>query len=116
MPEYITDLHFHSKYSRAVSKQMDLEHISQWAAIKGIDVVTAADFTHPAWFAELNKKLEQQDNGLYRLKGNESNTHFMLTTEISCIYKRGSQTRRLHNVIIAPDLKTVVAINKQLNY
>lgn len=115
MPEYITDLHFHSKYSRAVSKQMDLEHISEWAAIKGIDVVTATDFTHPAWFAELNTKLEQQDNGLYKLKGDKHGTHFMLTTEVSSIYKRHDQARRVHNVIIAPDLKTVGAINKQLN-
>jgi len=114
MPEFIADLHIHSKYSRAVSKQMDLEHISEWAAIKGIDVVTAADFTHPAWFTELSTKLEQQNNGLYKLKGDTSGTHFMLTTEISCIYKRHDQTRRVHNVIIAPDLETVKKINQQL--
>ncbi len=115
MPEYITDLHFHSKYSRAVSRDMDLEHIAEWADKKGIDVVTAADFTHPAWFKELNTKLEQQNNGLFKLKGNKTTAHFMLTTEISCIYKKNDKTRRIHLVLIAPDLKTVGIINKKLN-
>jgi len=115
MPEYITDLHFHSKYSRAVSRDMDLEHIAEWADKKGIDVVTAADFTHPAWFKELNTKLEQQNNGLFKLKGNKTTAHFMLTTEISCIYKKNDRTRRIHLVLIAPDLKTVGIINGKLN-
>jgi len=115
MPEYITDLHFHSKYSRAVSKDMDLEHTAEGATIKGIDVITAADFTHPAWFKEIQEKLEQQDNGLFKLKGADVKTNFMLTTEISCIYKKNEKTRRIHLVLIAPDFKTVDRINNRLN-
>lgn len=115
MPKHITDLHFHSKYSRAVSKDMDLEHTAKWATIKGIDVITAADFTHPAWFKEIQEKLEQQDNGLFKLKGADVKTNFMLTTEISCIYKKNDKTRRIHLVIFAPDFKAVDNINGRLN-
>ncbi len=115
MAEYITDLHFHSKYSRAVSKSMDLETTAQWAARKGIDVITAADFTHPAWFTEISEKLIQQDNGLFQLQGDTSGTHFMLTTEISCIYKKNDKGRRIHNVIFAPDIAAVESIIKKLD-
>jgi len=113
--EYITDLHFHSKYSRAVSRDMDLEHIAKWAKIKGLNVVTTADFTHPAWFRELKEKLILKDNGLYQLKNQKSDIFFALTTEISCIYSKGGKTRRIHLVTVAPDLPAVDKINAQLN-
>lgn len=115
MPTYIADLHYHSKYSRAVSRNMELDTMARWAQKKGIDVLTTADFTHPAWFAELREKLQLQDNGLYTLKSSTAETNFMLTTEISCIYKKGDKTRRVHNVIIAPTLEVVEKINTQLN-
>lgn len=113
--EYITDLHFHSKYSRAVSRDMDLEHIAKWAKIKGLHVVTTADFTHPTWFRELKEKLILKDNGLYQLKDQKSDIFFTLTTEISCIYSKGGKTRRIHLVAVAPDLPAVDKINAQLN-
>jgi len=115
MTEYITDLHFHSKYSRAVSKSMDLEHIAEWSIKKGIDVVTTADFTHPAWFSEIKEKLKLQKNGLFRLKQAKNGAHFMLTTEISCIYKKHDKVRRVHYMIIAPDFAAVKKINTQLD-
>ncbi|MFH1207647.1 MAG: endonuclease Q family protein [Patescibacteria group bacterium] len=112
--QYITDLHFHSKYSRAVSRDMDLEHISAVAETKGLDLVTTADFTHPAWFAELKKKLELKPNGLYQLKNQKTGMHFMLTTEISCIYSQGGKTRRIHLVVIMPTLEAVEKFNSLL--
>ncbi len=115
MPQYIADLHFHSKYSRAVSKDMDLENINRWAAIKGMEVVTTSDFTHPAWFKELSTKLQLQDNGLYRLTGDHDSSHFMLTTELSCIYSKGGRGRRIHIVVIMPTLDTVAKLNARLN-
>lgn len=57
MSEFITDLHFHSKYSRAVSPKMDLENFYKWGLIKGIDILGTTDFTHPEWFLELKKKI-----------------------------------------------------------
>ena len=115
MPQYITDLHFHSKYSRAVSRQMDLEHISDWAGKKGLDLVTTADFTHPAWFKELKSKLKQQSNGFYQLANGKTPIHFALTTEISCIYRKHDATRRIHVVIIMPNLAAAEKFNAKLN-
>lgn len=115
MTEYITDLHLHSKYSRAVSKKMELEAMAEWADKKGIDVISTSDFTHPAWFADCKNKLVQQNNNLYKLKDSNREAHFMLTTEISCIYRKNDKTRRIHLVVIAPNLEVVETINAKLN-
>lgn len=116
MPKIITDLHFHSKYSRAVSKDMNLEFTSEWAVKKGLDVITTADFTYPVWFSEIKEKLKKDENGLYQLKNKKTSSFFMLTTEISCIYSKGGKTRRIHLVVIAPDLIAAEKINVQLGW
>jgi len=121
--EFIADLHIHSKYSRAVSKRMVLEELDRWAADKGILVMGTGDFTHPAWFKEIKQKLEPAEPGLFKLKsslklptisGQPAETRFLLTVEISSIYSRGGRTRRIHNLIFAPDLDTVEKMNTQL--
>lgn len=118
---YIADFHIHSKYSRATSKDMDLEHLDKWAKIKGIDILGTGDFTHPEWFNELKTKLESLGNGLFRLKqpttyNLQPTTYFILTTELSCIYSKGGKVRRIHILIFAPDLATVEKINTQLGW
>ncbi len=112
--EYTADLHFHSKYSRAVSREMDLEHIAAVAKTKGLNLLTTADFTHPTWYAELKKKLALKPNGLYQLQRAEAGIHFMLTTEISCIYSQGGKTRRIHLVVIMPTLEAAEKFNRLL--
>ncbi|HTV21700.1 MAG TPA: hypothetical protein VMG12_23585, partial [Polyangiaceae bacterium] len=102
------DLHIHSKYSRATSRDSDLEHLYFWARRKGIGVVGTGDFTHPAWMAELRDKLVPAEPGLFRLRddleraleerlpGAPSGTvRFMLSVEISNIYKRADKTRKV---------------------
>lgn len=111
---YIADLHIHSKYSRACSKNLDLEHNYQWALKKGIQILGTGDFTHPAWLSELKNKLEKAQPGLYKLKGTDEKVLFMLTTELSCIYKQGDKTRRIHICVMVPDFTTVDEIIKQL--
>ncbi len=126
----ITDLHLHSKYSRACSKQLDLPHIQAWAQLKGIDLVATADFTHPAWFKHLHEQLELVDTGVYRVKPEFAKTaeedvrvpekcarevRFLCSTEISLIYKRGDRVRKIHHVVLAPDLETVARINVELD-
>ncbi|HEY4475344.1 MAG TPA: endonuclease Q family protein [Candidatus Paceibacterota bacterium] len=122
---FIADFHIHSKYSRAVSKDMVLEELDRWADDKGILVMGTGDFTHPAWFRELKEKLEPAEPGLYKLKpqfklktikGTEADTRFILTVEISSIYSRGGRTRRVHNLVFAPDLETAEKINTQLSW
>lgn len=114
MAEYIVDYHLHSKYSRAVSRDMNLEEMTEWGEKKGIEVLACADFTHPEWFKELKQKLELQKNGLYKLKGAKTKTHFMLSTELSAIYSQGGKTRRIHLLVIMPTLEDVAKFNKAL--
>lgn len=124
---FIADLHIHSRYSRAVSKDMIPESLYRWAQLKGITVVGTGDFTHPAWFAELQEKLEPAESGLYRLKSKlaapvdreipescRRDVRFMLTSEISSIYKRHDRTRKVHNLIYAPSFTAVGSIADKL--
>jgi uncharacterized protein (TIGR00375 family) len=119
--KFIADFHIHSKYSRATSPQMDLEHLDKEAKIKGIKVLTTSDFTHPEWFQNLKEKLEPAEPGLFRIKNQESKvknneTRFILTTEISCIYSKKNKVRKIHVLIFAPDFQTVEKINTQLGW
>src|SRR5262252_168921 len=113
------DLHVHSKYSRATSRDLDLEHLAAWAARKGIAVVATGDFTHPAWAAELKEKLVPAEAGLFRLASPieqavaeklpaacRTPVRFMLSVEISTIYKKAERTRKIHHLIYAPDFAT----------
>ncbi len=110
------DLHIHSKYSRATSRDCDLEHLAYWARKKGIAVVGTGDFTHPVWLAELKEKLLPAEPGLFRLRDDIARsvderlppscngpTRFMLSVEISTIYKKGELTRKVHHLVYVPD-------------
>ncbi len=121
------DLHVHSKYSRATSRDLDLEHLAHWAARKGIGVVATGDFTHPAWIAELKQKLVPAEPGLFRLAPEieravaqtlpaacRTPVRFMLEVEISTIYKKGDKTRKIHHLIYAPDIPTAERISARL--
>ncbi|MDA1219364.1 MAG: endonuclease Q family protein [Chloroflexi bacterium] len=107
---YIADLHLHSAYAYATSKSLTLENLTKWAKIKGIDLLASADFTHPAWFDELNRKLSPDGGGLYQFDG----VHFVLGTEVSCVYQQGGRQRRVHMLLFAPDLDTVSRLNLAL--
>src|SRR5215475_4797436 len=121
------DLHVHSKYSRATSRDLDLEHLAYWAARKGIGVVATGDFTHPAWAAELRQKLVPAEPGLFRLRDDIETAvaeklpvacrrpvRFLLEVEISTIYKKADRTRKIHHLIYAPDFETVDRISARL--
>lgn len=108
----IADLHLHSRFSRACSQDLTLENNALWCEKKGVNVLGTADFTHPVWFAELESKLEEAEQGLYRLKsGAHPNIRYMLTTELAQIYRRGGKVRRVHNIVLAPSLNAVRKIN-----
>ena len=111
----IIDLHIHSKYSRATSKNFDLKEIVKWSEIKGVDITSCADFTHPAWFKELkNNLVEDSNSGLYKLKDSKTNVRFIISTEVACIYRQGGKTRRIHLCLLAPSLEVAEKINKSL--
>ena len=116
---FYADLHVHSKYSRATSRNCDLEHLAIWARKKGIGIVATGDFTHPAWRAELKEKLVPAEPGLFRLRpdleraveerlppacrSSRTAVRFMLSVEISTIYKKFDKTRKIHHLIYTPD-------------
>ena len=117
---YIADLHIHSYYSRATSKQLNLEHINKWGQLKGLTVIATGDITHPKWLEEMKQKLEPAEEGLFRLKEEFSKptqsqvpgscqapVYFILSGEISSIYKRDGAVRKVHNVVFMPDLQAV---------
>ncbi len=106
----VADLHMHSKYSRATSPGMELETLSKWAKIKGIDLLGTGDFTHPEWFAELQAKAIESDSGFLQYDG----VNFVLSAEVSCIYTQGGHGRRVHLVLLSPSLEIVAQINEAL--
>ena len=119
---YIADLHIHSRFSRATSREGDLPHLDLWARRKGIRVVGTGDFTHPAWRRELREQLLPAGEGLYALReelrlpdapGGEPPL-FVVTGEISCIYKRHGRTRKVHNLILLPSLEAAEELSARL--
>ncbi len=125
--QLIADLHIHSHYSRATSKNLDFEHLAQWAQLKGVNVVGSGDLSHPGWLAEMRDKLQPAEDGLFRLKDDVARAvqarvpaachapvRFLLTGEISSIYKKNERVRKVHNVITAPALDLVEQIQAEL--
>ncbi len=124
---FYADLHIHSKYSRACSKDCDLEHLAWWAARKGVAVVGTGDFTHPAWMRELREKLVPAEAGLFRLRPElerrvartlppacRGPVRFLLSVEISTIYKKGERTRKVHHLLYAPSFDAAGRITAAL--
>ncbi len=122
---FIADLHVHSHYSRATSKDMCPEGIWKWTQRKGIQVIATGDFTHAGWLKELDEKLEPAGNGLFRLRKKfqsddvpdscKADVSFILSAEISCIYSKNGRTRKVHSVILAPDFAAVERLNFALS-
>ena len=100
---YTADLHLHSPFAYACSKNLSLENISARAKVKGIDLLATADFTHPKWRENLRAKLTPRGDGLYSFGG----LNFLLGTEVSCVYSQGGRTRRVHLLVFVPDFASV---------
>lgn len=137
---FIADLHIHSRFSRATSKALTVPHLAAWAACKGISVLGTGDFTHPQWRAELAQWLvRDEESGFYRLRerphcadvpaaagrlldGDAGERDglppggplFCLQTEISSIYKRGGQVRKVHNLVFVPTLEDAERLSARL--
>jgi PHP family Zn ribbon phosphoesterase len=120
--KFIADLHIHSHFSRATSKTLSPEFLDLHAGMKGIKVVGTGDFTHPGWLEELKEKTEPDGSGLFRLKNEcrqespfgDNQTRFILSAEISNIYKRGGKVRKVHNVVLVPGFEEAEKINQRL--
>jgi len=108
----VADLQLHSKYAMATSKDMDLEHLAAGARVKGLGLLGTGDFTHPKWYSELKKKLRPiEGTGLFTHSG----MTWMLSGEVSTIYKQGGRVRKVHHLLYAPDFDTVARANEFLS-
>ncbi|MBI5267036.1 MAG: hypothetical protein HY851_07375, partial [candidate division Zixibacteria bacterium] len=114
MVRRVLDLHIHSKYSRACSKDLNFSNIAAACVTRGIDIVATGDFTHPAWLAAIREELVEDTSGIFRLRAETSPTRFILGTEISSIKKHAGETRRVHHLIFAPDIRAVEKFNHAL--
>jgi len=125
--KFYADLHIHSHYSRATSKNLNLEELSLWAQLKGLQVVSTGDCIHPGWLNELKEKLEPAEEGLFKLKdeydhlakeqvpsASEGKVRFILTTEISNIYKRFDIVRKVHSVLFFPTFEAAERVQAKL--
>lgn len=119
----IADLHIHSKYSRATSRDCTPEFLDLWARRKGIGLLGTGDFTHPAWRQALKEKLVAAEEGFYRLRDEliqpdatpgAVQPRFVVSGEISSIYKKNGKTRKVHNVIILPGLEEAELLSQKL--
>jgi len=117
-PEYFADVHIHSHYSMTTSKECDPVNLARWAALKGLRLVGTGDFTHPAWRAELREALAPAEDGFFRLKDGLApeayNVRFVLSGEISSIYKKNGKTRKVHQLVILPGFAEADAFSKRL--
>jgi len=121
----LADLHIHSRFSMATSKKMDPEHLEYWARLKGIDLLGTGDCAHPGWLKELEESLTPGVEGLFALRDDyrlplpklptaKGRPLFMLTGEISCIYKREDRVRKVHNIVLLPGFEEAKCFQKKL--
>ncbi len=123
----VADIHLHSHYSRATSKNLTFEHLWKWAQLKGVQVVATGDIAHPGWLAELQEKLEPAEEGLFRLKSEHTaavadevpascrgSVRFLIGGEISNIYKKYDRTRKVHNIVFAPSVEATAILQAEL--
>lgn len=126
--KYIADLHIHSPFSRATSRDSSPAGLARWAGIKGINLIGTGDFTHPGWLRLLREQLEPAEPGFFRLKDEGAKdsvmpnlprsgepVRFILTAETSSIYKRHGKTRKVHNLLFLPDFESAERMNRALS-
>jgi DNA helicase-2/ATP-dependent DNA helicase PcrA len=127
--KFLADLHIHSKFSRATSRDMILDSLAPWARVKGLSLLATGDFTHPEWLFLMKEKLEPMGNGFLRLKNGTTSFEappfkglpatsrdvaFILSSELSFIYSKGGKVRKVHVMLLAPDFESVERVNSRL--
>ncbi|MBI4258462.1 MAG: DNA helicase UvrD [Thaumarchaeota archaeon] len=107
----ITDLHIHSRFSAATSQTMDLRNLVLNSRIKGLDLLGTGDALHPKWLKEMNDELEPYEDGLYVLKNQkDEKPYFLVSTEVSTVYNKDDKTRKIHHIILLPDLDSAAQL------
>lgn len=112
--KFIADFHIHSKYSRATSPKTDILELARWAKIKGVNLLGTGDCTHAIWLNHLKEFLASDNNGFYKLKSQDNGVRFVVTGEISCIYKKMSKVRKVHILVIFSSIESAIKLNQKL--
>jgi len=110
--QVIADLHIHSRFSRACSKQINIPNLVKWARVKGVGLLGTGDFQHAEWFKELDSLDERE--GIVYYKDENGGFPFVWQTEISLMYTKNGKGRRIHYVMLAPNKEVVLGIAKYL--
>ena len=108
--EIISDLHIHSKHSRATSKNLSFENLERYAKVKGLGLLGTGDFQHPLQFESIKMELEEDDKGILWSKGKFP---FILQTEISLMFAKDGR-RAVHLVVLAPSIEVAGQIQEKL--
>jgi len=122
---FFADLHVHSHYSIATSRDMTPEALWKWAQLKGVTVIGTGDATHPGWLRELTRKLDPARNGLFTLREDfrddtvpascAAEVFFLVSTEISCIYSKNGRTRKVHCIVLFDDVESALRLQARLS-
>jgi len=117
--EFIADFHVHSRFSRATGRDLNLPNLDFWAGRKGLTVIGTGDAVHPRWLEEIEDQLIEAEPGLYQVKPEAAlkeagGARFVLSTEIANIYKKGGRVRKVHNLVLLPDLKSARQLARRL--
>ncbi len=110
----IADLHLHSRFSRAVSREMTIQNLYAHGRRKGIGLIATGDWTHPLWMKEIEQELEETGDGLLALKGKKEGPKFLLSTELSCIFSQNGKTRRVHTLVWVPSIASAIKISQEI--
>lgn len=108
----------------ATSKDGTPENLELWARKKGISILGTGDFTHEKWREELKEAMVSAEDGFYKLKDEkrlpeaermkDQTVRFVVSGEISCIYKKNGKTRKAHHLILLPGLEEAEKMAKKL--
>lgn len=107
---YVADLHIHSRFSRACSRDLNIPNLAKWAKLKGIDLMGTGDALHPLWQSELKSVLKDFKEGFFEYEG----VKFVLSTEVACIYSEGGKVRRIHIVLVLPSFDVALKLSERL--
>jgi DNA helicase-2/ATP-dependent DNA helicase PcrA len=123
----LADLHIHSRFSRATSRELSFLSLHRAALEKGVTLVGTGDFTHAGWMAEIREQLAPAEPGLFRLRPElareaeaglpaacAGEVRFVLQVEISSIYKKGDRVRKNHNLVLVPTLEAAERFRTRL--
>lgn len=122
MNRWFADLHVHSRYAYACAHNLSAITLAAGASSRGLRLIGTGDFTHPAWCTELREHLTPSGRGLYRLRRDllspqipgMGDVHFVISTEVSTIFRRDTRVHKVHHLIFVPSWEVAEGLSARL--